>query len=235
MSPEPIRQAMVLAAGRGERLKPLTDTTPKPLLMVNDRPLLIHHLAKLAVGGFRKVIINLGWLGEKIPVALAPWLETKPLDRLEVIYSKEPPGALETAGGIVHALGHFEDQPFALINADILSDLDYQRLTSMPAKANAHLVLVDNPPHHPTGDFVLDGSKLRSIIDLSSEHSLTYAGIGVFSPKLFANLAPGHRPLRPVLESAIQAGLLTGQHFQGQWMDIGTPERLRIANQLDWR
>lgn len=235
MTTEPIRQAMVLAAGRGERLKPLTDTTPKPLLAVNDRPLLIHHLEKLALSGFTKVIINLGWLGEKIPIALGSWLETKPLDALKVIYSEEPPGALETAGGIVHAIEHFDDQPFALISADVLSDFDYRMLSSMPSTATGHLVLVDNPPHHPTGDFVLEGNQLRSIIDPSIEQALTYAGIGVFSPKLFAKLAPGHRPLRPVLEAAIEAGGLTGQHFQGHWMDIGTPKRLQIANQFDWR
>lgn len=234
MSEPHIQQAMVLAAGRGERLRPLTDTTPKPLLRVNDRPLLIHHLEKLALSGFNKAVINLGWLGEKIPVALAPWLKIEPLNALNVIYSEEPPGALETAGGIVHALSHFGDQPFAVISADILSHFNYVELATMPLRTMGHLVLVDNPPHHPIGDFVLDGSTIKLSDAKNSAPTLTYAGMGLFSPKLFSGLPPGQRPLRPVLESAIQTSQLTGHHFRGTWMDIGTPERLTTANHLDW-
>lgn len=225
---------MVLAAGRGERMRPLTDTTPKPLLSVKGRPLLIHHLYKLATSGVRRVIINLGWLGEQIPTALDPWLQQAPFNRLSVIYSKEPPGALETAGGIRHALHHFEQAPFLLISADILSDLDYSLLATQPWHGRGHLLLVNNPPHHPLGDFVLDEQQVKATARTQEEPTLTYAGIGLFSPTLFSGLEPGWQPLRPILDEAIAQGELTGERFQGAWMDIGDPERLEAAQTLTW-
>lgn len=226
---------MVLAAGRGERLRPLTDRIPKPLVSVNDQPLIIHHLKKLAAAEFDRVIINLGWLGEQIPSVLSEWLDAPALSRLQVIYSQEPPGALETAGGIRHALEYFEDEPFALINSDVMSDFDYQSLRRHDLSNLGHLVLVDNPPHHPTGDFSLLGDRVVSSDGVANERSsLTYAGFGLFSPKLYQPLPPGHRRLRPVLDQAIDRRTLTGERFGGRWLDIGTEERLASARSEAW-
>ncbi len=226
---------MVLAAGRGERLKPLTDRLPKPLVLVNETPLLVHHLKKLADAGFERVVINLGWLGEQIPAELAKWQHGSALSQLELIYSPEPPGALETAGGIRHALEWFEGEPFALISADVMSDFDYRGLREHDLGTLGHLVLVDNPDHHPTGDFSLLGHRVGSL-DGSNETTaaLTYAGFGVFSPALFESLSPGHRRLRPVLDQAIASQALSGEHFAGRWLDIGTPERLAHAQSQIW-
>lgn len=230
-----IHQAMVLAAGRGERLKPLTDGLPKPLVPVNEKPLLVHHLQKLATAGFDRVVINLGWLGEQIPMALADWLKTPALSALEVVYSQEPPGALETAGGIRHALACFEGQPFALISADVMSDFDYRGLRDRSLFGMGHLVLVDNPSHHPTGDFSLRGDQVVGL-DAQSPHTqaLTYSGLGVFTPALFASLPPGRRRLRPILDQAIANHALSGEHFTGRWLDIGTPQRLSSAQSQIW-
>jgi len=226
---------MVLAAGRGERLKPLTDRLPKPLVPVNAQPLLVHHLKKLAAAEFDRVIINLGWLGEQIPIVLGQWLDTPALSRLEVIYSQEPPGALETAGGIRHAIEYFEDEPFAVISSDVLSDFDYKNLQEHALAGLGHLVLVDNPPHHPSGDFSLFGDRVVSLEVAGDDRtSLTYAGFGLFSPSLFHSLPPGHRPLRPALDQAIDRQALTGEHFGGRWLDIGTVERLASAQAEVW-
>jgi len=226
---------MVLAAGRGERLRPLTDRLPKPLVPVNDQPLIVHHLNKLAAAEFDRVVINLGWLGEQIPSALSEWLDTPALSRLQVIYSQEPPGALETAGGIRHALEHFKDQPFALISSDVMSDFDYQHLQEHALAGLGHLILVDNPPHHPAGDFSLLGDRVVFKEAAGDDGaSLTYAGFGLFSPSLFRSLPPGHRRLRPVLDQAIDRQTLTGEHFGGRWLDIGTAQRLDSAQADVW-
>lgn len=230
-----IKQAMVLAAGRGERLKPLTDRLPKALVLVKEKPLLVHHLQKLANAGFDRVVINLGWLGEQIPKALAEWLKGPALSKLEVVYSQEPPGALETAGGIHHALEYFQSKPFALISADVMSDFDYRRLRDHGLLAEGHLVLVDNPSHHPTGDFSLIGCQVLES-DAQSRHTktLTYSGLGVFTPTLFESLSPGRQRLRPVLDQAIASNTLSGEHYLGRWLDIGTPERLISAKSQTW-
>ena len=226
---------MVLAAGRGERLRPLTDRLPKPLVPVNDQPLIVHHLNKLAAAEFDRIIINLGWLGEQIPPALAQWLDTPALSDLEVIYSQEPPGALETAGGIRHALEYFEDEPFALISSDVMSDFDYRNLHKHTLAGLGHLILVDNPPHHPAGDFSLLGDRVVSKEAAGDGRpGLTYAGFGLFSPSLFRSLPPGHRRLRPVLDQAIDRQALSGEHFGGRWLDIGTIERLASAQADVW-
>ncbi|MGY6629982.1 MAG: N-acetylmuramate alpha-1-phosphate uridylyltransferase MurU [Wenzhouxiangella sp.] len=214
-------KAMILAAGRGERLRPLTDHTPKPLLKVGNRRLIEHHLVALAQAGFTEVVINLGWLGERIREALGNGQRYG----LEIRYSPEPPGALETAGGIVHALPLLGQQPFAAIAADILCDFDYATLPAPASPALATLVMVNNPPHHPQGDFALDDGLLR----LDGHNRLTFSGIAVYHPALFAGLTPGRRALRPVFESAIAAGQLAGLHHTGGWSDIGTPERLAEA------
>mgnify|MGYP000137748619 CR=1 FL=1 len=223
-----ITQAMVLSAGRGERLRPLTDTAPKPLLTIGDRPLLVHQLQRLHMAGIEHVVINLGWLGEQIPKALEEWLSQPPLLKLKVSYSQEPQGALETAGGIRHAIDRFTPGPVVVISADAWCDLDYRQLTTHRLQRAGHLIMVDNPNHHPAGDFVLDDGLIQLPKD-STERTVTFAGLGVFSTELFGQLPEGHRRLRPVLESAIRAEQLTGTHFKGQWLDLGTPERLQTA------
>ncbi|MGY6588917.1 MAG: N-acetylmuramate alpha-1-phosphate uridylyltransferase MurU [Wenzhouxiangella sp.] len=214
-------KAMILAAGRGERLRPLTDHTPKPLLKVGKRCLIEHHLVRLADAGFSEIVINLGWLGEQIREALGNGQRYG----LDIRYSQEPPGALETAGGIVHALPMLGQQPFAAIAADILCDFDYASLRAPVSPALATLVMVDNPPHHPHGDFALDNGLLKP----NGHNHLTFSGIAVYHPALFAGLAAGRRALRPVFEAAIAAGQLGGTHHRGYWSDIGTPERLADA------
>ena len=231
----PIKKAMLLAAGRGERLRPLTDHCPKPLLEVQGEPLLVHHLKRLERAGFEQVVINLGWLGDQIPTTLAKHLNHGRYGTLTVTYSQEPPGALETAGGVRHALHHFGHQPFAMISSDVLIDTDYRHLTGLAAGRRAHLLLVDNPPHHLKGDFVLNqGLVERQGTQNSSQRTLTYSGVGLFDPALFRDLTPGHRALRPVLEQAIDQQLVTGERFMGHWLDIGTLERYDDAQTLSW-
>lgn len=230
-----IKQAMVLAAGRGERLKPLTDRLPKPLVLINEKPLLVYHLQKLADAGFDRVIINLGWLGDQIPKALVEWLKSSALSELEVVYSPEPPGALETAGGIRHALEWFASEPFALISADVMSDFDYRRLCNHSLSGAGHLILVDNPSHHPTGDFSLIGHQVLGLdAQTPDAPAFTYAGLGVLTPALFESLPPGRRRLRPILDQAIANHALSGEHFTGRWLDIGTPQRLTSAQSQTW-
>lgn len=212
---------MILAAGRGERLRPLTDTTPKPLIEVGGKPLIVHHLDNLARAGFTDVVINLGWLGEQIPAALGDGSRFG----LRIHYSPEPPGALETAGGIVHALELLGDAPFLVVSGDVLCDYPFDTLYQREMETLAHLVMVDNPPHHPGGDFGI----AKNLIVPDSSSQLTFSGIALFRPELFSPLEPGVRPLRPVLESAIAAAVVSGEHYQGRWFDTGTPERLDAA------
>lgn len=214
---------MILAAGRGERLRPLTDTTPKPLIEVGGKPLIVRHLERLSAAGFRSVVINLGWLGDRIPERLGTGEDFG----LEIRYSKEPPEALETAGGIVQALPLLGEAPFLVVSADVLTDYPFERLRAHGKELPAHLVLVDNPPHHPNGDFALTQGRVASRGDLR----LTFSGIAVFAPALFTGLSPGRRALRPVLEQAIAEGLVSGERYCGLWNDIGTPARLAEAQQ----
>ncbi len=212
---------MILAAGRGERLRPLTDVTPKPLIEVGGKALIVHHLDKLAAAGVMDVVVNLGWLGEQIPEALGDGSRWG----VSIHYSQEPPGALETAGGIVHALDLLGDDPFLVVSGDVMTDIPLAGLLTRRLSGPAHLVMVDNPPHHPDGDFALDGNRLT----LDGQPRLTFSGIAVFSPGWFRNLRPGRRALRPLFEQAIGGGLLTGEYFGGYWSDVGTPERLEKA------
>jgi len=221
-------KAMILAAGRGERMRPLTDHTPKPLLVAGGKPLIVWHLERLAAAGFREIVINHAHLGSQIEQALedgSPW-------DLHIQYSPEPPGALETAGGIATALPLLGDQPFLVVNGDVWCNLDFGHFlgstapgTKPPCGAEgAHLVMVDNPAHHAGGDFSLDGQR---VIYANGERTLTYAGIGVFSPAFFAGVKPGTvMKLRPLLDAAIAAGTLTGERFAGRWVDVGSPQRL---------
>ena len=216
-------KAMILAAGRGERMRPLTDHTPKPLLVAGGKPLIVWHLERLAAAGFREVVINHAHLGSQIEQALGDGTRRG----LHIRYSPEPPGALETAGGIANALPLLGDQPFLLVNGDVYCDMDFGHF--LGSTATAHLVMVDNPAHHAGGDFSLDGDR---VVVANGEQTLTYAGIGVFSPAFFASVQPGTvMKLRPLLDAAIAAGTLTGERFAGRWVDVGTPQRLAELDQ----
>lgn len=212
-------KAMILAAGRGERMRPLTDHTPKPLLPAGGKPLIAWHLERLAAAGFRDIVINHAHLGQKIEAALGDGSQWG----LCIRYSPEPPGALETAGGIANALPLLGEEAFLVVNGDIFCDWDFNRARSLADRA-AHLVMVANPAHHAGGDFSLDGDRVRFA---ANSETFTYAGIGVFSPAFFADV-PKDRPLklRPLLDAAIAADILTGERHSGRWVDVGTPERL---------
>lgn len=210
-------KAMILAAGRGERMRPLTDERPKPLLTVGGKPLIERHLEALARSGFTDVVINLAWLGDAIRAHVGDggtW-------GLRVHYSEEGERGLETAGGIVRALPLLGDEPFVVVNGDIFTDHPVTGLT-LPPDALAHLVLVDNPPQHANGDFGLVDGRVRE----TEGERLTFAGIGVYRPELFAGQPAGTAPLGPLLRAAMARGRISGEHYRGVWHDIGTPERL---------
>ena len=234
-------KAFILAAGRGERMRPLTDHTPKPLLVAGGKPLIFWHLERLAAAGFKEIVINHAHLGALIEQTLgdgAQW-------GLHIQYSPEPPGALETAGGIATALPLLGDEPFLVVNGDVYCDFDFGRffrLTVEGWKPPAHLVMVANPAHHTGGDFSLlpspacgggaGGEGIQRVIYANGEQTFTYAGIGVFSPSFFADVKPGTvMKLRPLLDTAIAAGTLTGERFAGRWVDVGTPQRLAELDQ----
>lgn len=214
-------QAILLAAGRGERLRPLTDRIPKPLVIVAGQPLIDHHLERLRRAGVRRCVINLAHLG----TAIERHVGNGSRHGLEVRFSWEPPGALETGGGIVQALALLDDAPFLAVNGDVWSDFDYLALANCP-RADAHLVLVPNPPHHPRGDFTLCGSALGNGL----LPRLTFSGIALYRRALFDALTPGRRfPITPLLRAAAAAGRASGQLYRGQWHDIGTLARLAQA------
>ena len=213
---------MILAAGRGERMRPLTDHTPKSMLQVGGRPLIFRHLEKLAVAGFRSVVINHAHLGEQIESAVGDGSRWN----LKIQFSAEA-RALETAGGIRNALPLLREQVFAVVNADVYSDYDYVRLAraieQMQAATLAHLVLVDNPPHHLEGDFSLEGN----LAGAGARDLLTFSGIGAYRAVLFDPVLPGAKhPLAPLLREQMTLGRVTGEHFRGEWDDVGTPQRL---------
>lgn len=211
-------KAMLLAAGRGERMRPLTDQRPKPLLEVAGRPLIAWHLQRLVAAGVREVVINLSWLGEMIAAALGDGSRYG----LAIAYSREPWPALETGGGIRQALPLLGAGPFLLVNGDIYTDVDFAQLT-IAHDDLAQLVLVPNPPHHPQGDFGLDAA---GRIVAQARERLTYSGVALLRPELLAAAEPGRFPLRPWLERALAAGRLGGVRHDGLWMDVGTPGRL---------
>ncbi|WP_019627885.1 N-acetylmuramate alpha-1-phosphate uridylyltransferase MurU [Thioalkalivibrio sp. AKL10] len=213
-------RAMILAAGRGERMRPLTDHCPKPLLPVSGRPLIGYTLDRLATAGYREVVINLAHLGEQIRATLG-----ERQSGLAIRYSPEPEGALETAGGIRQALPLLGEEPFLVVNGDVWCDHPLTPPATMNTATDrplAHLVLVANPDHHSQGDFALDGER----VGLAGNELLTFSGIGWYDPALFRDLPPGRRALGPLLRQAIEAGRVTGEHYTGAWRDIGTPERL---------
>ena len=210
-------KAMLLAAGRGERLRPLTDTTPKPLIEVGGRTLIEWQLERLLRAGIREFVINLAHLGTQIEHRLGDGRRFG----ARIRYSPEPPGALETGGGIRAALSLLGDAPFVVANADVWIEYDFRTLRLRDGDLG-QLVLVPNPPHHPRGDFALrDG---RIVDDETSKH--TFAGVAVYAPSMFADHAPGRFALAPLLRAAAAAGRLGGTLFEGCWIDVGTPERL---------
>jgi MurNAc alpha-1-phosphate uridylyltransferase len=215
-------KAMLLAAGRGERMRPLTDHTPKPLLVAGGKPLIVWHLEALARAGVRDVIINLSWLGPQISQALGDGRNFG----LRIQYSEEGSPPLETGGGIFQALPLLGPGPFLVVNGDTFTDIDVSALR-LSAAADARLVLVPNPPQHPRGDFALDGA---AVLD-RDPRPFTYSGIGVFSPALFAGCSAGRFALLPLFRRACAAGRLQGQRHDGLWRDIGTPERLAALDQ----
>lgn len=210
-------KVMLLAAGRGERMRPLTDHCPKPLLAVGGKPLILWHIERLAAAGFRDIVINLSWLGEQIAAALGDGSR----HGVAIAYSREPWPALETGGGIFNALPLLGPAPFLLVNSDVFCDVEFGAL-HLAAHDLGQLLLVPNPPHHPRGDFHLEAGR---IVEQGGER-LTYAGIAVFRPEFFAGAAPGRFALLPWLIRARDAGRLGGQRHAGRWLDIGTPERL---------
>lgn len=219
-------KAMILAAGKGERMRPLTLHTPKPLLPVAGKPLIQWHMEALRRAGLCKLVVNHAWLGEQLEAAFADGA------RLGVSISWSAEGEpLETAGGILRALPLLGSEPFVLVNGDIWSDFDFARL-QLPAGKLAHLVLVDNPPFKQGGDFLLDDGVISSPQSDELPRALTYSGIAVLSPGLFAGLAAGPQPLAPLLRAAASRGLVSGEHYTGRWVDVGTPERLQQVNDL---
>ena len=225
---------MILAAGRGERMRPLTDHTPKPLLPVGGKPLLVWHIERLRAVGFSHIVINHAHLGQQIEDALGNGAALG----VSIEYSREV-SALETAGGIATALPLIESDVFPVVNGDIYCEYDFSRLAEPMARLaaghdQAHLVLVNNPPHHPNGDFVLDGGRMKDADTPLTPHParLTFSGIGVYHRALFARTPAGEKaPLAPLLRQAIDVGRVSGEHYTGRWEDVGTPARLNALDE----
>ena len=213
-------KAMILAAGRGERMRPLTDATPKALLTAGKQRLIEYHLAVLARQGVDEVIINVAWLGDQIREYLADGQRYG----LRIRYSREAEGALETGGGIFQALPLLGSEPFWIVNCDVRTDYDFH-LLALADNDLAHLVLVPNPDHHPDGDFALESGRVTN----SGQPMLTYSGIAVLRPELLRDQIGGRFPLAPLLRAAADSGRLAGELYSGTWLDVGTPERLELA------
>jgi len=217
-------KVMILAAGLGNRMRPLTDSIPKPLLEVNSKPLIVWHIEKLARLGFKEIIINIAHLGYMIPRILgdgAAW-------DMKITYSDEQEeGALESAGGIVKALPLLGDEPFLVVNADVWCDYDFDTDFKLKEKL-AHLILVENPEHNVEGDFALENGLVLNY----REKQYTFSGIGYYSPILFKDLTYGKSALAPLLRAAIAKEQVSGELYNGKWKDIGTPERLAEVNAL---
>jgi MurNAc alpha-1-phosphate uridylyltransferase len=219
-------RAMILAAGRGERMWPLTDKMPKSMLEINGKPLIQYHVENLVQAGIVDIVINHAFFGEQIEACLN---DGKALGA-SITYSVEGDQPLETAGGIVKALPLLGDKPFVTVNADIWTDFPFQDLMCQSddlSSDSVHLILVDNPEHNPEGDFALSDEKVIN----HGEPMLTFSGVSIFTPEFFKDCASGSAPLAPILRLAVSQGRVTGSHYQGQWQDIGTPERLSDLRQ----
>jgi len=220
-------KAMILAAGRGERMRPLTDSKPKPLLKLADKALIEYCLENLVAAGFVDIVINVAYLGHQI----IEYCGDGSRWQASIQYSDEGQTALETAGGIAKALPLLGDSPFLVVNADILFDYPLASLRKRSIEL-AHLVLIDNPPHHPQGDFCLQET---GFLSEQGAQKLTFSGIGVYDPALFAEVKVGQAlKLRPLLQQAMRMGKVSGEYFGGLWCDIGTPQRLQeVAGSLE--
>lgn len=224
---------MILAAGRGERMRPLTDHTPKPLLQVGGKPLIAWHIERLRAAGFTRIVINHAHLGQQVEDALGNGAALG----VSILYSREG-SALETAGGIATALPVLGCDVFPVINGDVYTEFDFGRLAEPVARLasgsdQVHLVMIDNPPHHMAGDFILDAGRLvdQDAATTPAPERLTFSGIGVYHRDLFAQTPAWEKAaLAPLLRQAIRAARASGEHYRGRWVDVGTPERLQ---QLD--
>lgn len=222
-------KAMILAAGRGERLRPLTDHTPKPLLHAGSKRLIEYLIEKLVAAGLDEIVINHAHLGEQFE----PVLGNGDRYQAHIEYSAEKKGGLETAGGIIQALPLLGKTPFLVVNGDIWTDFPFTEMTgfSLAEDKLCHLVMVNNPQHNPAGDFYLDPN---GSLKTEGDPKLTFSGIGIYRPEMFSNYSATKIPLKPILVEAMQKNQVSGQHYKGQWSDIGTVERLTtLANQLD--
>ena len=214
-------KAMILAAGLGTRMKPLTDTTPKPLLKVGGMPLIVWHIERLAHDGIKDIVINVAHLGNKMMDELGDGSNWG----VNISYSDEQEeGCLESAGGIIKALPLLGDETFLVVNGDIFTDYEFQEHRKLAEGILAHLILIPNPEHNPNGDFALDGNK---VLD---NKQYTFSGIGYYSPKLFEGIPYGKSSTIPLLRAAMKEGKVTGELFEGEWLDIGTPQRLELLN-----
>jgi len=211
-------KSMILAAGRGERLRPHTDITPKPLIQVGEHRLIEYHLLNLASAGITDIIINTSWLADQIKATLGDGSRYS----VKIVYSFEGDEALETAGGIVNALPLLDDEPFIVVNGDIWCDYDMSQLVRADLTHEAHLVLVNNPEHNASGDFALEDG----FVSNSGERMLTYSGIGLYTPEFFAAIRPGKKALGPILRKKSDQNRISGEFYNGKWVDIGTIERL---------
>ena len=220
-------KAMILAAGLGNRMRPLTLHTPKPLLEVGGKPLIVWHIEKLQKIGVTEIVINTAWLGEKLANALGDGSQFG----VKILWSHEGEG-LETAGGIVNALPLLGDEPFILVNGDVWTTMDFASLLNVElGNKQAHLVLVDNPPQHLKGDFILSNGLAYTFEQEQLGEALTYSGIAVLHPRMFVGLENGKRPLAPLLKQAMQQQQVSAEKLQGIWVDVGTPERLEQLDQ----
>ena len=220
-------KAMILAAGMGNRMRPLTLHTPKPLLEVGGKPLIVWHIEKLQKIGVQEIVINTAWLGEKLAEALGDGSQFG----VKILWSHEGEG-LETAGGIIKALPLLGNEPFILVNGDVWTTMDFAPLLNVQLENDlAHLVLVENPVQHPQGDFTLAANKAYTFEQARSGENLTYSGVAVIHPQMFVGLESGKRPLAPLLKQAMQQEKISAHKLQGVWVDVGTPERLNALDQ----
>lgn len=220
-------KAMILAAGLGNRMRPLTLHTPKPLLEVGGKPLIVWHIEKLKAVGVTEIVINTAWLGDKLVDALGDGSQFG----VTILWSHEGEG-LETAGGIINALPLLGDQPFILVNGDVWTTMNFSSLLNVQlGDQQAHLVLVENPPQHLKGDFVLSNELAYTFEQEQMGEALTYSGIAILAPKMFSGLEQGKRPLAPLLKQAMLQKQVSAEKMQAIWVDVGTPERLEQLDQ----
>jgi len=215
---------MILAAGRGERMRPLTDVTPKPLLQAGPHRLIEYHLINLARAGFTEVIINIAWLRQQIIETLGKGEKYN----INISYSNEGDQALETGGGIFNALPLLGDEPFLVVNGDVWTDYPFENLRSFQLKDKAHLILINNPEHNSSGDFAINNGRLLN----NANDKFTFSGIGVYSKEFFTTSSDGKYPLAPMIRKYIDSNEISGELYEGRWIDIGTPQRLESLTEL---